>query len=581
MKGCYGAKRAVTMMPSMSMFAALLPITVVSYDVAVADLFGFCNATQGLHELNLSMASMYGTPVCAGDDDRGFVSAKDAPARFCFHPERRHELVLAGGRKAKVSQRLRFDQFALERVLLARWLETSAVCDLSVAGSCHADVLVVPSSFLHCELARGFTLSGALLLDSVAIKQFWDHVRTAVAHHPRVKLVVLHMPFVVTLHLAVLRVLAEQQPVAFRRRVLITSIGTHVFLPLQWSRGLNAAPADQLRARYKPASAHSRWVKTISKAPMLLPLPYPTGLYSPPVDWLTPQGTYAAAVRPILLMVDVGLRARHPVAQRIDILAALAQAGARCTTAGRCRICRRGYEAACMAHDAMWRNLVRSTFCAEPAGDTPDRSEFYSAALAGCIPVLFNGLNERFQKRLPSGEYEPPARLAWRAEHPSARSTDNELIRRLSGTPADRYPGLLEDYSQFSVTIDLETEGMAASNGSWVRSVVAMQPTRVHDLRIGLRRVAQAMTYRTSEPRACSQTAARRRGRAGRDVKTGGGLFDGNVPGDAMPVSPCAADERDGFARLRTFVSATLGSLRALDMREAARAGRRRSPRLS
>ena len=39
----------------------------------------------------------------------------------------------------------------------------------------------------------------------------------------------------------------------------------------------------------------------------------------------------------------------------------------------------------------LWEKLVTSSFCLEPAGDTPTRSHMYAAVLSGCVPVLLDG----------------------------------------------------------------------------------------------------------------------------------------------------------------------------------------------
>jgi len=39
----------------------------------------------------------------------------------------------------------------------------------------------------------------------------------------------------------------------------------------------------------------------------------------------------------------------------------------------------------------LWEKLVTSSFCLEPAGDTPTRSHLYAAVLSGCVPVLLDG----------------------------------------------------------------------------------------------------------------------------------------------------------------------------------------------
>ena len=56
--------------------------------------------------------------------------------------------------------------------------------------------------------------------------------------------------------------------------------------------------------------------------------------------------------------------------------------------------------------------LSQSTFCLEPAGDTPTRSHFYLAVLCGCIPVIFDGVHDTFGNvsRTPWAWREPGPR---------------------------------------------------------------------------------------------------------------------------------------------------------------------------
>ena len=38
----------------------------------------------------------------------------------------------------------------------------------------------------------------------------------------------------------------------------------------------------------------------------------------------------------------------------------------------------------------IYKQVINTDFCLEPTGDTPTRSHFYLAVLAGCIPVIFD-----------------------------------------------------------------------------------------------------------------------------------------------------------------------------------------------
>ena len=43
-----------------------------------------------------------------------------------------------------------------------------------------------------------------------------------------------------------------------------------------------------------------------------------------------------------------------------------------------------------LPNTTVYRLVANSDFCLEPTGDTPTRSHFYLAVLAGCIPVIFD-----------------------------------------------------------------------------------------------------------------------------------------------------------------------------------------------
>lgn len=47
-----------------------------------------------------------------------------------------------------------------------------------------------------------------------------------------------------------------------------------------------------------------------------------------------------------------------------------------------------------------YRHMMRSTFCPQPAGDSPTRRGFYDALLMGCIPVIFR--EKSYGRLLPS-----------------------------------------------------------------------------------------------------------------------------------------------------------------------------------
>ena len=54
-----------------------------------------------------------------------------------------------------------------------------------------------------------------------------------------------------------------------------------------------------------------------------------------------------------------------------------------------------------------YKRVLNTDFCLEVSGDTPTRSHFYLAVLAGCIPVIFD-FNDKARKPRGSHIFEYP-----------------------------------------------------------------------------------------------------------------------------------------------------------------------------
>ena len=52
--------------------------------------------------------------------------------------------------------------------------------------------------------------------------------------------------------------------------------------------------------------------------------------------------------------------------------------------------CAPGINCRLTAESTVYKVVANTDFCLEPTGDTPTRSHFYLAVLAGCIPVIFD-----------------------------------------------------------------------------------------------------------------------------------------------------------------------------------------------
>ena len=123
----------------------------------------------------------------------------------------------------------------------------------------------------------------------------------------------------------------------------------------------------------------------------------------------------------------------------------------------------------------------RSEFCLEPPGDTPTRSHLYLSIMSGCIPVIFDGMNEtvRNHKLAPFGP-----RWAWRSSRDGT-----SLFRPLNG-------GHVIDFNRFTVVFD---QGEVRRDPDVVlRRLRAIAPRQRRELRAELMRVRGFFGYRSS-----------------------------------------------------------------------------------
>jgi hypothetical protein len=123
----------------------------------------------------------------------------------------------------------------------------------------------------------------------------------------------------------------------------------------------------------------------------------------------------------------------------------------------------------------LWRLTASSTFCVEPAGDTPTRSHFYVAALSGCIPVLLDGDAPQY--------HTGPTPWAFRSDDGPAAAEDE----------AEDAAWAALDYRKF--TVRFNASSLATGAVSLASALQAVPLARVEALRRALDAAAPLLRY--------------------------------------------------------------------------------------
>lgn len=212
---------------------ALLPANLpASFTVRVLsfDAFQAQSTLPSLRALNLATeGGIFGKPVCTGSHK--FVPDSDtAPPDFCRYENGQANMTLALSVPGKSVD---FDEFALERVMLGKWLQLeSERCASEHKQHCsEADVVVVPSLGFHNLLMHGVkwpSVSGAI---PTAQQAYWKTLRENLYQPSRnyTPIVVVHQPytFVKDQSVDLLRTLLEQ-PAGFVNRVVVGAIESNL-----------------------------------------------------------------------------------------------------------------------------------------------------------------------------------------------------------------------------------------------------------------------------------------------------------------------------------------------------------------
>ena len=494
-----------------------LPRDVARSSAVVAELMSdTCGATDGvgrpptLASLGLSPAQMWTeAPLC------NLVSAPDAaPHNYCKQVERSFckwaidgttndhykRLCDSGG-----DTKLLFDQYSLERTMLGKWLNASQLC---TAPECvqQANFVIVPSFLFHCFTERGGPDWQLVTSDARLDRQraYWNRIRTGTTTIGGGRaLIVVQQSFTPDSEATqgLLSTLAEQ-PANFASRVVIASLESNLKREHKLSlsqylyHGSTSAWLDDASHALRVRSSQVLWATSIAAelrqpGPLLVSLPYPTGLYA--AAFARPSPGYSAKrVRPVMVLMlgkhipksrngsqlrnalwDQMSAAGGKQPDRQNSFAGCPPKHADCPLPGTPSImlCAEGDEG---CHNTHWESLhdvtANSAFCLQPAGDTLTRSHLYVSILSGCIPVIF-GPSRR-------GDYDEASDAAW-AWRAAGRSSSHFV-----------------NYSEFTVTVPLGRD--ETPTPTFLAELMAMpkrDPHRYQALREGLDKVSPLMRY--------------------------------------------------------------------------------------
>jgi hypothetical protein len=406
-----------------------------------------------------------------------------------------------------------FDQYALEVVLLTRWLQEAPICS---EGSCGARMVVVPSLLFHHTAAFGRSWSwlGGGCRVAQRASQYWARV-AARYFTPGGPLIVVAESYAYDTKVVFeVLVALSKMPAEFRARVVIlttmsnqqSSFRRISGFALPWQSGADAelqrrALLQQELTRLQklgdvPGAALVRARALLSSAPLMLTVPRPVGVFQHGVSWFTPSAGFTPSPRPVRLFWDAdhrrngGKNNAHTKSNvRERIAHALVAAKAKCSKdRSRCVLCAPHSPGCAAMRPTVFGDTARSAVCIEPPGDVLGRSHVYVAIVTGCVPVLVEGGHPAY----PEGG---PTWWPWRAAQEAP-----------GGLPAAASPlrGLTLDYSAFSLLPDGggSNDSDAAARLVSESASLAADEGRLSRMRAELARVAPLFVYARQRPRA-------------------------------------------------------------------------------
>ena len=431
-----------------------------------------------------------------------------------------------------------FDQFALERTMLGKWLaypdsygwRVPANDSTSDESQAHGHI-VVPSYLFHCLASRKKVGNAKWehFTDGHqdGYRMYWRKIQEMLDYFRDSRsLVVIHSSFTPDTPAVkgMFETLAEQPP-EFVSRVVIASLESN--LKAAHKRQLFDAmmrqaqeKAEQRRQRLKADDSLASgvlldpavklptlpWVDDASRSlqnlkanalkytpsqfpgPLLVTLPYPTSLQNAVAFSKSSHGYDGQRVRPISVLLFGLSHRRNPSAipTRNALWHQLQQAGAVVPEGSSeetpsLMLCAEGVDCGAMQWKSLFDQTANSAFCLQPAGDTLTRSHFYLSVLSGCIPVIFESSAR--------GDYEDTQHTAWAFRH--VEDLDGPSLDEDAHRP-DESP-LFLDYSSFTVNVPLSQGGGIAPQPGFLQELMEMQskdPKRFANLREQLDKVA-------------------------------------------------------------------------------------------
>jgi len=469
-------------------FSSSLPVVYVQRDFfenlsSIEPLDGAKLERLGESDLtNFSMQSLYGHPICAGEGL--FVARGRAPHEYCRYKNNRTNESIEGRWHGE------FDEYALEKIMLGKWLDSPARCPDSFEQSCmeSADLVVVPSPFVSVALELGWKWKNIWSLDKESFAKYWALVHDRYFRNGRSPLVVVHTPYCWAKP-DFLRALMEMPP-AFISRVVLAGIESNVQITERglFGDGWSGSVLAQLRRRAKRRS------EPLAE-PLLFALPYPTSVLSPASFTKTDYAAmYMAKAKRKIEVSFTGNLSKSSNQNWIRTLVhrKVSEVGGESSRmmVNSSILCP-GYNNSKRPHCGlgrgftMWDVVTDSTFCIEPPGDTPTRSHFYIAAQSGCVPVLFNGGHAAYEEN-------EPAWFAWR-QSPAQPGEEGLLPQTIES--------LFQDANKLAVVFN--STDLRSHKVDVMKELLTMQsanPKRLLHLRHSLDLAAPLMTYSSKAP---------------------------------------------------------------------------------
>lgn len=415
-----------------------------------------------------------------------------------------------------------FDQFALERTMLGKWLshpdsygwKVPANGSESDESEAHGHI-IVPSYLFHCLASH--QKEGNAKWDYFfdghhdGYRTYWRKIQERLDYFRDSRsLIVIHSSFTPDTQAtrAMFDTLAEQPP-DFVSRVVIASLESNLKTghkrqlfdammqeeqeKAQQRRqqlkaddslvsGVLSDPAvklptipwvdDASRTLQNLKSNALHYTPTQFPGPLLVTLPYPTSLQNAVDFSRSSHGYDGQRVRPISVLLFGLSNRRNPSAipTRNALWHQLRQAGAVVPEGSgeetpSLMMCAEGVDCGTMQWKSLFDQTANSAFCLQPAGDTLTRSHFYLSILSGCIPVIFEPSTR--------SDYEDTQHTAWAWRHLEESTLGGALGDEDEHGP-DESP-LFVTYASFTVNVPLAQGGGIAPQPGFLQELMEMQ----------------------------------------------------------------------------------------------------------